>query len=172
MCNFFSFVSYRGKKYYFDELSMGEHDDYSSHSFICETFDLLEDMCNKYEIVCGKLVVDNIGNSEELLEDVQHWVDDFVASPKYQRILKKHQRWLAKLSGDKEYNVRQSIANNPYTASKTLTKLADDVWPIVRREVAGNTNTSRKTLVKLASDEDPNVCYIAKNNPNFPKTLT
>ena len=80
MCNFFSFITYKGKKFYFnDEQRKTEHDS-DSHSRIAEVFlasTIKEDMCNKYEYTNGQLRQDQINDKEEEFDDVKDWANKF-----------------------------------------------------------------------------------------------
>ena len=68
MCNFFSFITFNRKKYYFNaeqRASLSEDEKPDSHSYICTYYDLPEDKCNKYEFVNNRFVIDQINDKED-----------------------------------------------------------------------------------------------------------
>ena len=166
MCKFFSFISYEREFYYCDSLVRGtEEEEPDSHSRICEIFQLREDNCNKYEVVDGKLIVDNIVDEEELLEDVQAWVDNFIVSPEFFRICKvskqfpsitTEEQWL-EVSQDSDSEVRGAVAENTNCPVNVLKILAKDSDWWVRRAVAKNVNCLANTLETLAKDSNRSV---------------
>lgn len=183
MSRFFSFVTYEGQKYFFDDLARIGAERYDSHTCICMVFKLPECKCNKYEIVDGKLVVDNIANCEELLEDVQEWAEYFVASPAFARIAAAHQANLRRKAADYSVRglelaaidteapleilqtaaqhwyefVREAVAKNRKAPEALLALLSRDVSKWVRMAVAGNSNTPIHSLLVLEKDE---FCYV------------
>jgi hypothetical protein len=91
MCNFFSFITYKGEKYYFDHIQRREAPnlDHDSHTTIADFFlksTIKEDRCNKYEYVNGKLEIDTIQDEDECFEDVKAWMDEFAKSEKFEKI--------------------------------------------------------------------------------------
>jgi hypothetical protein len=91
MCNFFSFITYKGEKYYFNHLQRGELpiSNYDSHTEIAHHFlgsNLKEDHCNKYEYFDGELKIDTIQDKDECFEDVKTWMDKFAKSDKFEKI--------------------------------------------------------------------------------------
>ena len=75
---------------------------------------------------------------------------------------------LMKLAEDKNGNVRYELARNPNACVEILRKLADDKDWDVRCQVAHNRSTPAEILMKLADDKDLNVRYEVAMNPNTP----
>jgi hypothetical protein len=61
---------------------------------------------------------------------------------------------LAKLSQDRDSDVRMWVACNPRTPELVLAKLAEDLVVFVRRGVAQNKSTPTPVLVRLNDDTD------------------
>ncbi len=77
---------------------------------------------------------------------------------------------LAKLSDDKDKEVRRDVAWRTDCPADALAKLSDDKDKWVREAVARNPNCPSDTLTKLAEDTDEYVRFYARNNPNYKTT--
>ena len=163
MCQFFSFVTYKGQKFFCNDLDREVVDNPDSHTNICNLFHLPEDKCNKYEWVDGRLIRDSIVDKEEVLEDVQAWIENLVQSPAFTRIKDVLIKRLITQSTDKHYAIRCGVAENTNTPSETLVVLSKDEDSEVRHSVAENTNTPSETLVVLSKDENYGIRYRAMN---------
>ena len=67
-------------------------------------------------------------------------------------------------------DVRRSVANNNATPPDILTRLAEDPDPGIRRGVAGNRVTPPETVWRLASDADERVRWVANLYEGRPRT--
>ena len=86
MCKFFSFVTYKGKKYYFDSEARKAERELDSHSKICSTFLnslVKEDKSNKYEFTKDGLIKDSIQDEDECFDDVKDWMNNFQESREF-----------------------------------------------------------------------------------------
>ena len=89
MCQFFSFVTYKGKKYYFDSEARRQRGEHDSHSNICSTFLnslIKEDKSNKYEFTSEGLIKDSIRDDEEQFDDVKDWMANFSKTREFWKI--------------------------------------------------------------------------------------
>ena len=68
---------------------------------------------------------------------------------------------------NKDYGIRQQVADNQNAPKYILEKLSNDEDYFVRMYVAKNKNTPKSTLEKLSNDEDYFVRYWTSKNPNF-----
>jgi hypothetical protein len=116
---------------------------------------------DEYTIICE---VEGIG---DLIVGIDKFVTNHIKI--LNRIEFNLDELLDKLSNDKDWVLRQVVANNPNTPSEILTKLSDDENFFVREEVANNLNTSSEILTKLSNDKEYYVRYCARYNPNYKK---
>jgi hypothetical protein len=75
---------------------------------------------------------------------------------------------LDRLAGDKQWLVRQDVAQNPNSQPETLARLADE-YPY---HVAKNPNTPQEALARLAVSGNHVISMTAKTNPNYSPTTT
>ena len=89
MCEFFSFVTNKGKIYYFGYEQRKTEKDPDSHSRIAEVFFNLPINCdrsNTYEYVSGRLIKDQINDPEESFDDVKDAFDRFKMTREFWQI--------------------------------------------------------------------------------------
>ena len=75
------------------------------------------------------------------------------------------QQILFALSGDPDWQIRNSVALNPEAPTALLDILANDKNDFVRQSVLENPNTSMETLKNFAFDEDDDVQIAFIKNP-------
>lgn len=78
---------------------------------------------------------------------------------------------LARLAGDEDGLVRESVAKHPATPPGILAQLSDDNYTLVRRLVARHPSTPPDTLARLAADECEEVSWDVAGNPATPTDI-
>ena len=78
---------------------------------------------------------------------------------------------LTTLARDTNIKVRQLVADNPGTPTKTLTQLSRDRYASVRAAVARHRSSTPATLTRLARDSDAPVRLAAYQNPATPPSV-
>ncbi|WP_298617905.1 RNA-guided endonuclease TnpB family protein [uncultured Thermosynechococcus sp.] len=76
---------------------------------------------------------------------------------------------LAQLAQDKDWRVREAVAEHPQTPVKELTQLARDKRWEVRKAVARNPQVPPEVLTRLAEDEAFHARYAVAENPKTPE---
>ena len=94
MCQFFSFVTYKGKPFYLniekrkEIISRGKEyfEFLDSHSFLCSELKLDVDKVNKYEYNDNGFEVDQINDLLNDSEEAKKWVEKFIKTKEFQKI--------------------------------------------------------------------------------------
>jgi hypothetical protein len=181
MCKFFSFITHKGQKFYFDAeqrkgLSLKDQD---SHSAIVEnvfpnaTVDM-DTQVNKWEFdpVTGKLTADGTSDQDELFEDVLHWAKEFAGSSKFQLILKQMTTPLLELAlKDPDYGTRKAAASNCNMTAALLELALKDVSYWIRSAAASNPNMIAALLEIALKDDNYWVREAAASNCNMTAQL-
>ena len=92
MCQFFSFVTHKGKPYYLNskkrkEISSKGYSDYlDSHSVLCSELKLDVDKVNKYEYNKNGFEVDQINDLLNDSVEAKEWVEEFIKTKEFRDI--------------------------------------------------------------------------------------
>jgi hypothetical protein len=180
MCKFFSFITYKGQKFYFDAeqrkgLSLKDQDSHSAiikDAFPNSTVDM-DTQVNKWEFdpVTGKLTADRIEDQAELFENVLHWAKKFAASRKFRLILDLMPAALELAFKGTDFEVREAAASNCNMTAELLEIALKDPNYCVRRVAASNCNMTAELLEIALKDTIYYVRKAAASNCNMTAEL-
>jgi HEAT repeat protein len=180
MCEFFSFITYKGQKFYFDAeqrkgLPLNEQDSHSAiikHFFPNATVDM-DTQVNKWEFnpVTSVLTADSIVDQEEIFEDVLHWAKAFAGSSKFQLILDLMPAALEIALKDTDSGVREVAASNSNMTAELLELALKDSDYWVRRAAVSNPNMTVQLLEIALKDTDYWVREVAARHTNMTAEL-
>lgn len=130
MCILFSFITYRGKPYYFGvedrlrDLSREEGNS-DSHTAIAEAKLLIptpDDRVNKYEFANGRFSVDQINDEYDDTEEARTWVEKFSTTEEFDAILHVSPRAYAQWKRDVTEDVQLAAVKQSSAALSVITK--------------------------------------------------